>query len=138
MVKGKSHPVTLYSIRAIHDRHQGGYALALPCYVLDAQGNRIGHGILTGSSPDAPGHRLVFDTGLSLASGDALTLQWVMPEYNEPLQLPTLVTSCTSIRHEGACSYSQALLTVTDDAAATFLTPGSCLTTTQTWRPARA
>ena len=60
-----------------------------------------------------------------------------MPEYNEPLQLPTLVTSCTSIHHEGVYSYRQALLTVTDDAAATFLTPGRCLTTTQTWRPAR-
>jgi len=53
------------------------------------------------------------------------------------LQLPTLVTSCTSIHHEGAYSYRQALLTVADNAAATFLTPGSCLTTTQAWRPAR-
>jgi adenylate cyclase len=138
MVKGKSHPVTLYSIRAIHDRHQGGYALALPCRVLDAQGNRMGHGILTGSSPGDPGHGLVFNTGLPLASGATLTLQWVMPEYDEPLQLTTLVTSCTTMRHEGACSYSQALLAVTDDAAAAFLTPGSCLAATQTWRPTRA
>jgi adenylate cyclase len=138
MVKGKSHPVTLYSIRAIHDRHQGGYALALPCRVLDAQGNRMGHGILTGSSPGDPGHGLVFNTGLPLASGATLTLQWVMPEYDEPLQLTTLVTSCTTMRHEGACSYSQALLAVTDGAAAAFLTPGSCLAATQTWRPTRA
>ena len=28
MVKGKSHPVILYSIRAIHDRRQGECALA--------------------------------------------------------------------------------------------------------------
>ena len=138
LVKGKSQPVILYSIRAIHDRRQGGCALALPCQVLDAQGTCIGHGILTGSSPSASGHRLVFNTDLPLASGDALTLQWVMPEYDEPLRLTTLVTSCTTIRHEGACSYSQALLTVTDGAAATFLTPGSCLTATQTWRPTRA
>lgn len=138
MVKGKSHPVILYSIRAIHDHRQGGYALALPCRVLDAQGNCIGHGILTGSSPGDPGHRLVFNTSLPLAPGNALTLQWVMPEYDEPLQLTTLVTSCTTMRHEGACSYSQALLTVIDGTAATFLTPGSCLNATQTWRPARA
>lgn len=138
MVKGKSHPVTLYSIRAIHDRHQGGYALALPCRVLDAQGNHMGHGILTGSSPGDPGHGLVFNTDLPLASGATLTLQWVMPEYDEPLQLTALVTACTTMRHEGACSYSQALLAVTDGAAAAFLTPGSCLTATQTWRPTRA
>ncbi|HSX83328.1 MAG TPA: adenylate/guanylate cyclase domain-containing protein, partial [Candidatus Saccharimonadia bacterium] len=138
MVKGKSHPVILYSIRAMHDRRQGGCALALPCQVLDAQGNCMGHSILAGSSPGDPGHRLVFNTGLPLASGDTLTLQGVMPEYDEPLQLTTLVTSCTTMRHDGACSYSQALLTVTDGAAAPFLTPGSCLTATQTWRPTRA
>ena len=79
MVKGKSHPVTLYSIRAIHDRHQGGYALALPCRVLDAQGNCMGHGILTGSSPGDPGHGLVFNTGLPLASGATLTCSGLCP-----------------------------------------------------------
>jgi len=137
MVKGKSQPVILYSIRAIHDRRYGGCALALPCQVLDAQGTCMGHGILTGSSPSASGHCVMFNSSLPLASGDALTLQWVMPEYDEPLQLTTLVTSYTTICHEGACSDSQALLTVTDGPAATYLTPASCLPATQTWRPAR-
>ena len=63
---------------------------------------RIGHGILTGSNLSDPGHGLVFNTALPLTPGDALTLQWVMPEYDEPLQLTTLVTSCTTIRHEGS------------------------------------
>jgi adenylate cyclase len=138
MVKGKSHPVVLYSIRAIHDRGQGGCAMALPCQVLDSKGNCMGHGILTGRSMSDPGHCLVFNTAMPLTSGDAFTLQGVMPEYDEPLLLPTLVTSCATIYHEGACSYSQALLTVTDGAAATFLSPGSCLTATQAWRPTRA
>ena len=76
---------------------------------------------------------------MPLTPGDTLTLQWVMPEYDEPLLLTARVTACTTIPHEGSCSYSQALLTVTDGAAATaFLTPGSCLTATQTWRPRRA
>jgi adenylate cyclase len=138
MVKGKSRPVILYSIRAIYDRRQGECALAIPCQVLDAQGNCKGYGILIGSSPSDPGHCLVFYTNMPLTSGDALILQYVMPEYHEPLRLTTLVTSCTSMRHDGTCSYSQALLTVTDGAAATFLVPGSCLTATQTWRPTRA
>jgi hypothetical protein len=138
MVKGKSQPVILYSIRAIQDRRQGECALALPCQVLDAHGNHRGHGIMTGSSPSDAGHRLVLHTDMALASGDALILQYAMPEYDEPLLLMTLVTSCTTVRPEGTCDYSQALLTVTDDAAAAFLTPGSCLTATQTWRPTRA
>jgi adenylate cyclase len=137
LVKGKSQPVILYSIRAIHDRRQGGCALALPCQVLDTQGSSIGHGILTGSSLSDPGHCLVFNTSLPLASGEVITLRLVMPEYDKPLQLITLVTSCTIMRHEGTGSYSQALLTVTDGTAASCLTPGSCLTATQAWRPAR-
>jgi adenylate cyclase len=138
MVKGKSRPVILYSIRAIYDRRQDGCALALPCQMFDAHGNCRGHGILTGSSPSDAGLRLVLHTAMPLASGDALTLQYVMPEYDEPLRLTTLVTSCTSMHHDGTCNYSEALLTATDGAAAAFLIPGSCLTATQTWRPTRA
>ena len=82
--------------------------------------------------------KIFFLNAIALASGEALTLQCIMSEYDEPLQLTTLVTACTTMRHERTCSYSQALLTVTDGAAATFLTPGSCLTATQTWRPTRA
>jgi hypothetical protein len=41
---------------------------------------------------------------MPLTSGDALTLQYVMPEYDEPLRLTTLVTSCTSMHHDGTCN----------------------------------
>ena len=139
LVKGKSQAVTMYSIRAVYDRRQGEWALALPCQGLDAQGHTTGQGILIGSKPGDSGHCLTFNTAMPLTPGDTLILQGVMPECDEPLLLTTLVTACTTIRHEGACSYSQALLTITDGAAATaFLTPGSCLAATQTWRPRRA
>jgi hypothetical protein len=139
LVKGKSQAVTMYSIRAIYDRRQDGLALALPCQMLDAQGNAAGHGILIGSNPSAPGHCLTFNTAMPLTPGDTFTLQLAMPEYDEPLLLTTRVIACTTIRHEGTCHYSQALLTITDGAVASaFLTPGSCLTATQTWRPRRA
>jgi hypothetical protein len=139
MVKGKSHPVTLYSIRAIYDGLEGGCALALPCQVLNAQGTRIGYGLLTGSSTDHLGHHLLFNTTMPLASEDVVTLQLVMPTYDEPLCLTALVTSYTTTGHEGSCAYTQAHLTVLDGTAATtFLTPGSCLNATQTWRPKRA
>lgn len=129
----------MYSIRAIYDRRQGEWALALPCQVLAAFGNTQGHGILIGSNPGDSGHCLTFNTAMPLTPGDTLILQGVMPEYDEPLLLTTLITACTTIRHEDPCSYNQALLTITDGAAATaFLTPGNCLTATQTWRPRRA
>ena len=139
LVKGKSQAVTMYSIRAIYDRRQGEWALALPCQMLDAQGNTTGQGILIGSNPVDSGHDLTFNTAIPLTPGDTLILQGVVPEYDEPLLLTTLVTACTTIRHEDSCSYNQALLTIADGAAATaFLTPGSCLAATQTWRPSRA
>ncbi|MGE3542083.1 MAG: adenylate/guanylate cyclase domain-containing protein, partial [Candidatus Tectimicrobiota bacterium] len=37
LVKGKSAPVTVYSIRAIYDRFHDHWAMALPCRILDAQ-----------------------------------------------------------------------------------------------------
>src|SRR5262249_423553 len=139
MVKGKSHPITLYSIRAIYDSLQGECALALPCHMLNAQGSRIGHGILTGSSLGELGHQLRFSTTMQLTSGDVVIRQLVMPTCDEPLCLTALVISCTTTGHEGCCAYSQTHLTVTDGTAATaFLTPGSCLNATQTWRPKRA
>jgi len=139
MVKGKSHPVTLYSIRAIYDGLEGGCALALPCQVLNAQGTRVGHGMLIGSSTDNLGHHLLFNTTMPLNSGDVVTLQCLMPEYDKSLCLTALVASCSTTGHEGGCAYTQARLTVTDDTAVTtFLTtPGSYLIATQTWRPKR-
>lgn len=138
-VKGKSQPVLLYVIRAIYDPAQDRCALVLPCRVLDPQGNALGQGILTGSTTPTCGRQLQFSTTLPLASGNLLTLQYLMPEYHEPLLLTATVAACTSTELEPACRYTQALLTVTGGKAATaFLTPGCCLSATHAWRPARA
>jgi len=137
-VKGKSQPVTLYAIRAIYDRLQDECALALPCYVLNAQGTGIGHGILTGSTTTDLGRHFLFSTRLPLTSGTPLTLQCVMPEYHEPLLLTATVTSCAITDPHAGCGYTQAVLTVTEgEAASAFLTPGSCLSANHTWHPQR-
>ena len=130
---------SLYAVRAIYDHLQGRCALVLPCRVLDTQGTGIGQGILTGSTTTALGRQLYFSTTMPLTSGSPLSLQFVMPEYHEPLLLTTTVASCAMTGPQGVCSYTQAVLTVTGgEAASAFLTPGSCLAATRAWRPARS
>lgn len=137
-VKGKSQPVIFYSIRAVHDRFQGGYALALPCRMLDAGGTVRGEGILTGRPEVTPQQRFLFSTPLALTPGDRLTLQLGLREYHEPLCLTATVETCAPAEHDGGATYTQAVLTTTGgDAARAFLTPGSCLVARATWRPRR-
>ena len=137
-VKGKSQPIIFYSIYAVQDRFQGGYALALPCRILDAAGTVIGPGILTGSPEASPGQRFLFSTPRSLMPGDSLTLQLALREYHEPLRLTTTVDTCAPAEHDGSATYTQAVLTTTGgEAASAFLTPGSCLSARAAWRPKR-
>jgi adenylate cyclase len=137
-VKGKSQPVIFYSIRAVQDRFQEGYALALPCRILDAAGTAIGDGILTGSPEVSPRQRFLFSTTMSLTPGDSLTLQLGLREYHEPLRLTTTVDTCAPVEHDGFVTYNQAMLTATGgQAARAFLTPGSCLVARATWRSKR-
>lgn len=138
LVKGKTEPVTIYSVRAIADRAHASWALALPCHILDTQGAAIGPGIVVGSAAADTGRRLRFNTTMPLKVGSALTLQLIMPEYHDVLLLSTRVEDCRLVGDEGTWAYSQAVLTVTDESAAsTFLTLGTCLTTAEHWRPKR-
>ncbi|MGE3541985.1 MAG: hypothetical protein AB7N91_31790, partial [Candidatus Tectimicrobiota bacterium] len=138
LVKGKSAPVTVYSIRAIYDRFHDHWAMALPCRILDAQGAGIGQGIIVGSLSSAPGQQLLFHTTMPLKIGTSLLLQPVMPEYHEVLLLTTSVESCTLTGNDGVWAYSQARLAVTETKnVGDFLTPGSCLITAEHWHPKR-
>jgi len=51
MVKGKSTPIIVYSIRGMVSHVQKGYIMALPCHLLDEDGRHLGRGILTDSTP---------------------------------------------------------------------------------------
>ena len=51
MVKGKSTPITIYSIRGMESHDQSGYIMVLPCHILDEHGRHLGRGIITDSTP---------------------------------------------------------------------------------------
>ncbi|MBM3223957.1 MAG: FHA domain-containing protein [Candidatus Tectomicrobia bacterium] len=138
-VKGKAHPVTLYSIRAIHDSEANQCLVVLPCQVLSATGQSLGHGLLIASVQQAQGHHLLMHTTLPLQAGDTVTLHGLMPECDTPLEGTARVASTSTISQDSAWPYTRALLTLTGcHPLTTFLTHGSCLDATQNWRPARA
>ena len=133
-MKGKTHPVTVYSIRAIHDRCRGGYAMALPCQVCNAHGQQVGHGMVTYWLPGEKHSTIHVNTDMPLTIGMPCTVHCLLPEYPAALVLHATVETVVSMRGDTLCPYTQATLRATArPMAQAFFTPGSCLQTTQVW-----
>ncbi len=136
LVKGKSTPITIYSIRSMQSLQQGGYIMALPCHILDEKGQHIGRGIITGCTPLNTGLCLRMSTHMPLERGSVLNLQMETVEYHKPFLCALKVHSTLTGAHSGGCSYTKAVLTdmqEQDEEFSEFLMPGSCVATTYTW-----
>lgn len=133
-VKGTSTPVTTYSIRGMQDPERGGYAMALPCSVLDANNGQVGHGLITGCRLRSGGLQLYVSINAEVERGQALTLQLATSEYHQPLVFSGLVQSHSTVTHSGTCTYTDTTLTsMRGKLLYDFFTPGRCLTTVYTW-----
>jgi adenylate cyclase len=134
LMKGKAHPVTVYSIRAIHDRCRGGYAMALPCQVANAHGQHVGHGMVTYWLPSETQSTIHVNTDTPLTTGMTYVVHCQLPEYHEALTLDAVVETVVAIRGATLCPYTQATLrTIARRPAQAFFTPGSCVQTTRGW-----
>lgn len=133
-LRGKSQPTPVYSIRAAPLRSRSTHAMALPCYLLNPTGQRIGRGIVTESTRADNRLRLFFSTDTPLNPGEELILQARLPEYHKAVVFSARVESCAIGTYEGGTAYTKAILQVfrgrTLDA---FLRPGSCLVSSYTW-----
>jgi adenylate cyclase len=133
-VKGKSHPITTYSIRGLQHPQRDSYALALPCHILDADKNQVGCGMVTGGKRTKTELQLRFNTDATLKRGQVITLQVAMSEYHEPLIFSAQIRTCFTGTHNGRCTYTKAILAdIRGEQLTAFLTPGSCLSTSYTW-----
>ncbi len=133
VVHDKSMPITLYSIRSMQHRTRSTCMLALPCAILDRQGAAVGQGMLTEGAVGKT-LRLFFSTSRELQPGEVLTLQPVVLEYHAALQSVVRVESCARRAYDGQQVYTKAILTLLEgEELAALLTPGNCVTTTQTW-----
>lgn len=133
VVHGKSMPIALYSIRSIQHRTRSACMLALPCTILDHHGAAAGQGMLTEGTVGKT-LRLFFSTSRQLQRGEVLTLQPVALEYHAALQGVVRVESCARRAYDDQQVYTKAILTLLEgEELAALLTPGNCVSTTQTW-----
>ena len=138
LVKGKSQPITAYSVRGLQDPQGDTCALLLPCHILDADKNQVGYGMITGSKQIKTELQLRFHTDAMLKRGQVLTLQAAISEYHEPLLFSAQVRTCCTGTHGNRCTYTEAILAdIRGEQFTAFLTPGSCLSSTYTWEELR-
>ena len=136
MVKGKSTPITIYSIRGMKSHELNSFIIALPCHILDHHGRHLGRGIITDSMPLNHDLCLRLSTRIALKRETLLTLQVETVEYHRPLVYLVNVLSACMDAHGGGSHYTQAMLTFIpdqDEAMTAFLRPGSCVATNYTW-----
>jgi adenylate cyclase len=134
LLKGKTRPVTVYSIRTMLDDTQGEWVMALPCDILDVQEQHVGRGMLTGVSNIDTAPHLQLSTAMRLAPGDHFTLCLDIVEYQEPCRIAVMVESCSRAGQQHNSTYTRAVLTVLSGPdSLVCLTPGTCLVTAYPW-----
>lgn len=134
MLKGKSFPVTIYSVRAIQTDSHADCLIALPCRLSSVTNDHIGDGIITRSQGRGENLQLFLNTNADIETGITLTVDLILTEYDRTLHFTATVQACTATSYEGGIAYNTAALTnITDSETLDFLTPGSCLVTNHTW-----
>lgn len=134
ILKGKSTPVTIYSVRAIQTEGRADCTMALPCRLYNAANQCTGNGMLTGSQGNGKNLQLFLNTDADMTTGMTVTVELILAEYDRTLHFTATIQDCTVVVSEGGVAYSKAVLTdITDSETLYFLTPGSCLITNHTW-----
>jgi hypothetical protein len=133
-VKGKSTPITLYSVRGIRRGQQNGYLMALPCAILHENGSHLGDGFITAATISSSDRSLRLRTTIPLTRGSDIHLRLTLPEYHEALECSARVLNKLPGGHRGTVTHAKAVLTdIRGAAVCHFLTPGHSVATTYRW-----
>jgi class 3 adenylate cyclase len=135
LIKGKSKPVTIYSIRAVHNHSQNELLMSLPCDILDATDQEeIAQGIVLSATEEGSTTQIVVSVNRPLQLGATYTLRLGLVEYHELLRIAGTVESLTAAPELFPGASSQAVLTVTlGHAVLQSLAPGNCLDSAVQW-----
>ena len=137
VVKGKSTPVTIYSVRGVYDSSRDECLMMLPCEIFDAEGQQeVGKGILTSMSLNEAGssRQMQVHTDCPLTPGTTYVLHLGLVEYHELVRVFATVASVSSALEAMATPGTTAVLTVTGETAVLeSLMPGKCLVTAYPW-----
>lgn len=132
-VKGKSKPISIYSIRGIRT-NSGALTLTIPVNILDgAAGETIGHGMMTGYKQETATVHLF--TTLTYEPGDQVDLAFDLPEIDDDCRIKGVVESAEPHGDGEETVYSKTVLKDVNvsDEAASFLQTGSLVQSEKTW-----
>jgi class 3 adenylate cyclase len=133
MVKGKSEPINIYSIRLVQVG-ENECALAIPCSIRDESGAELATGVLTGTWNLGDDQRLLLNTMVELPAETNIELHLEMPEYHTPFSLSARVATTSASSQGGKATYQRVVLAdLKGEEALAFLKPGNCLKTEQPW-----
>ena len=106
IVKGKSVPVNIFSIRAIQ-HSDDEMVLLIPVHFLDEDDQACGSGILTSSSKgDAP-LTITLSADWAPKQNDKVLMTFDLPELNHALQLNGRVKTMDWARHSGSAHFAR-------------------------------
>jgi adenylate cyclase len=133
-VKGKSAPITVYSVRGLRREAQSGCMMALPCSISDSSGRPLGNGLITGASHTPAGLSMRIRTTAPLTRNVECGVQLTLSEYHQPLQCVARVLSKLPGGRQGTVTHNKVVLTdLRGEPLSKFLTPGTSLTTAYQW-----
>jgi class 3 adenylate cyclase len=134
-VKGKSCPVTVYSVRAMFDHARLECVMALPCDIFDAHDRQeIATGMLIRQQRVGMKTQIHLYADRAMAQGTTYTLRLRLVEHHELLKISATVEAVTALGDTVASPRVTAILTVRgEQPAANMLTPGNCLVTAYQW-----
>lgn len=135
LIKRKSRPVTIYSIRAVHNPAQNELLMSLPCDILDAADQEeIAQGMVLSATEVGPTTQIVVSANRPLQLGATYTLRLGLIEHHEQLLVAGTVDSFTAPPAAFPAASAQAVLTVTlGHAVLQSLAPGNCLVSAVQW-----
>jgi class 3 adenylate cyclase len=139
LIKGKSKPVTIYSIRTVHNPSRDELLMSLPCDIWDAADQEaFAQGMILSATEGDGTTQIVVSADRPLQLGATYTLRLGLVEYHEELRISGTVDSFTSSPATFPTASVQALLTVTLGSSVLHsLAPGNCLASAVEWHMLR-
>lgn len=134
MVKGKSAPIQVYSIRGIMTS-QEEFCLDIPVHLLGPDGKPRGRGILIGAHGSIPAIRLDLETDSEVKKDQALAIEFDVPELPAGYRLVGKAIEVQPVLHDGQPLYSKVVLgsVQAEPHVLAFFRPGACIPSPKSW-----
>ncbi len=133
-VKGRNHPITVYSIRGIL-RNDGSMLLTIPLVIMTPEGAIAGSGLATGYRQQEENCELDIVSVASIPPWNSLLIQFDLPELSVAPRLGGAIRSALRKTGESGVAYTQIILSGLsgDDSALSLLRPKTLIESRKSW-----